>query len=173
MRSALPALAEAEEVPMPLRFAASTPQLGESHAAPTPRRPARHATSDLGPAFFTTARECDESMANDFFRRLSPTLTRKGRPKNWTTLGNDILALPEITLTSMLQTLSSRFEKSIVYTNIGEILLSVNPFKPTGSIGPAVIARYRNEPHDRLPPHIYALMQRAVSYLQDSMSVRL
>ncbi|KAL3893381.1 MAG: hypothetical protein SGPRY_014272 [Prymnesium sp.] len=124
MRSALPVLAEAEEVPMPLRFAASTPHLGESHAAPTPRRPIRHATSDLGPALFTTARECDESMANDFFTRLSPTLTRKGRPKNWITLGNDILALPEITLTSMLQTLSSRFEKSIVYTNIGEILLS-------------------------------------------------
>lgn len=48
----------------------------------------------------------------------------------------------------------------MVYTYVGDIIVSVNPFKNTGCTGAAIRAKYRGGSRSHLPPHIYALVDQ-------------
>ena len=54
---------------------------------------------------------------------------------------NDMIALPTLTKESLLQNLERRFKSEIVYTYVGDIVVSVNPFKNTGSVGKVTALR--------------------------------
>ena len=105
--------------------------------------------------------EAEQALADCFFLRLSPSYTDGGRAKNVLTLDNNVLDLPELTQATLLQSLNARFMRGVIYTNVGDITVSVNPFKPTGSVGPRVLAKYRSGALRELPPHVYGLISRA------------
>ena len=46
----------------------------------------------------------------------------------------------------------------VVYTYVGDIVVSVNPFKNTGCVGKEIRKRYKGGKAASLPPHIYALV---------------
>ena len=48
----------------------------------------------------------------------------------------------------------------MVYTYVGDIVVSVNPFKNTGCVGKSIRAKYRGGQRTHLPPHIYALVDQ-------------
>ena len=48
----------------------------------------------------------------------------------------------------------------MVYTYVGDIVVSVNPFKNTGCVGTNIRAKYRGGQRTHLPPHIYALVDQ-------------
>jgi myosin heavy subunit len=48
-----------------------------------------------------------------------------------------------------------------VYTYVGDIVVSVNPFKNTGCYGKAIRAKFKGGVRRTLPPHIYALVEHA------------
>ena len=73
---------------------------------------------------------------------------------------NDMISLPTLTKDSILENLHQRFKKECVYTYVGDIVVSVNPFKNTGCVGKAIRAKYKNGSHSHLPPHIYALVEQ-------------
>ena len=54
--------------------------------------------------------------------------------------------------------LSSQME--MVYTYVGDIVVSVNPFKNTGCVGEKIRAKYKGGQRSHLPPHIYALVDQ-------------
>lgn len=54
-----------------------------------------------------------------------------------------------------------RFKKDHIYTYIGEVLVSVNPYQELPLYGPEAIARYQGRELYERPPHLYAVANAA------------
>ena len=84
----------------------------------------------------------------------------------------DLIKLVELEDHVLLDTLEERFNAEIVYTYIGDIVISVNPFKETGNADPHVQNRYTSlnlasQLRD-LPPHIFCLVAQAHARMRSS-----
>ncbi|XP_061874821.1 myosin-IIIa-like [Colius striatus] len=73
----------------------------------------------------------------------------------------DLAALAELSEAALLGGLRERFLRQQVYTDIGDILIAVNPFQPLPLYGREVSERYRHHETGALPPHIFAVASRA------------
>ncbi|XP_069736576.1 myosin-IIIb-like [Phaenicophaeus curvirostris] len=73
----------------------------------------------------------------------------------------DLAALPELDEASLLRGLRERFLRQLPYTDIGDILIAMNPFQPLPLYGTDVSERYREPTVGTLPPHIFAVASRA------------
>lgn len=72
----------------------------------------------------------------------------------------DLVLLSRISEEEIVATLERRFKSNDIYTYIGSVLLSVNPFKNiSGLYGPQQIRQYRGRYLYELPPHIYAIAE--------------
>nr|XP_032802960.1 unconventional myosin-Ic-like [Petromyzon marinus] len=70
----------------------------------------------------------------------------------------DLILLEEFSSEeAFLHNISLRFASGLVYTYIGSVLISINPYKDLGLYGPEYINRYQGVHFYELPPHIYAL----------------
>ena len=69
---------------------------------------------------------------------------------------NDMISLPTLTKEAILDNLKKRFKSELVYTYVGDIVISVNPFKNVGNTGKAIRNKYKGGSRTALPPHIYA-----------------
>ena len=56
---------------------------------------------------------------------------------------------------------AERWQFELVYTYVGDIVVSVNPFKNTGCYGKAIRSKFKGGVRRTLPPHIYALVEQA------------
>ncbi|KAF4793146.1 myosin-IIIb-like isoform X1 [Turdus rufiventris] len=75
--------------------------------------------------------------------------------------GGDLAALSELDEAALLAGLRERFLQQRIYTDIGDILVAMNPFQPLPLYGREVSERYRRLQTDALPPHIFAVASRA------------
>ncbi|RLV98232.1 hypothetical protein DV515_00011044 [Chloebia gouldiae] len=73
----------------------------------------------------------------------------------------DLAALAELDEAALLAGLRERFLQQHIYTDIGDILVAMNPFQPLPLYGREVSERYRRLQTDALPPHIFAVASRA------------
>ena len=74
---------------------------------------------------------------------------------------NDMCNMQELTKDSILALLKDRFRKEIVYTYVGDIVVSVNPFKNVGCVGKSIRSRYKKggaQNAQLLMPHVYHLV---------------
>ena len=62
---------------------------------------------------------------------------------------------------SLLFNLKYRYSKDEIYTYTGYILLAVNPYKTLSCYGEAEMRTYRGKSIGVLPPHLYAMADRA------------
>ena len=60
-------------------------------------------------------------------------------------------------VTAFVNNLRKRFHENLIYTYIGPVLISVNPYKPLNIYNDKVVETYRNVNFYELPPHIYAI----------------
>ena len=69
----------------------------------------------------------------------------------------DLTSLSQVNDATILNCSRIRFEKSLIYTSIGAVLMAINPFeKIDGLYGSANIARYHwNSDDAAVSPHIY------------------
>ncbi|CEP03515.1 IQ calmodulin-binding motif [Plasmodiophora brassicae] len=81
---------------------------------------------------------------------------------------SDLVLLTTIDENNILSTLKSRHASNEIYTYIGSVLLSVNPFKQLSLYGDAYISKYRGRYMYELPPHIYALAEDAINALRNN-----
>merc|ERR1712137_86083 len=64
--------------------------------------------------------------------------------------------------------LGARFDRELIYTAIGEVLVSMNPYKYLPITGEEHISMYRNSAgQGQQPPHVFALAERAYRRLVD------
>ncbi|XP_047908233.2 myosin-IIIb-like isoform X1 [Anser cygnoides] len=73
----------------------------------------------------------------------------------------NLAALSELDEASLLRGLRERFLRQQVYTDVGDILIALNPFQPLQLYGREVSEQYRCHDEGSLPPHIFAVADRA------------
>ncbi len=82
------------------------------------------------------------------------------------TATDDLVAMEEPSIENVLQCLKERYRKSIVYTNIGHCLISINPYEwIPGLYDKTRAALYENasggETGKKLPPHVFGIAANA------------
>ena len=95
------------------------------------------------------------------------TIAKPVNPKNLDGVG-DNTQLMHLHEPSLLFNLRFRYSKDLIYTYTGYILIAVNPYKALTCYGDQEMASYRGKSIGVLPPHLYAMADRAYR----SMKVR-
>ncbi|XP_064007807.1 myosin XVB [Pogoniulus pusillus] len=80
----------------------------------------------------------------------------------------DLTRLEEICESSVLLCLKRRFHLNLIYTYIGQILISVNPFKDLSIYSEDVATQYHQGTLSNNAPHIFAIAEMAYSLSQSS-----
>uniref|UniRef100_A0A8B9CLF2 Unconventional myosin-Ia n=1 Tax=Anser brachyrhynchus TaxID=132585 RepID=A0A8B9CLF2_9AVES len=79
----------------------------------------------------------------------------------------DLVLLDPLTEESLLRTLQERFRRSDIYTYIGDVVISVNPYRPLPIYTPEKVQEYHNCNFFAVKPHIYAIADDAYRSLRD------
>ncbi|XP_060803099.1 unconventional myosin ID isoform X2 [Amyelois transitella] len=69
----------------------------------------------------------------------------------------DFVLLDNLTTDNFVENLHLRFKHNKIYTYIGEVLVSVNPYKTLDIYGAQQMAEYRGREMFEVPPHVYAV----------------
>ena len=78
---------------------------------------------------------------------------------------NDLVQMDQVIEPTVMHNLKIRFEQSKIYTSIGNILVSVNPFKMLPLYTPAVMDMYAKKGSRQLAPHVYSIASDAYNKL--------
>ncbi|XP_029444060.1 unconventional myosin-Ig isoform X2 [Rhinatrema bivittatum] len=73
----------------------------------------------------------------------------------------DFVLLDSITMEDFMANLKLRFEKGRIYTYIGEVVVSVNPYRLMDLYGKDMIEHYQGRELYERPPHLYAIADAA------------
>ncbi|XP_053554567.1 unconventional myosin-Ib isoform X3 [Bombina bombina] len=79
----------------------------------------------------------------------------------------DMVLLEPLNEESFINNLKIRFDHNEIYTYIGSVVISVNPYRPLPIYTPDKVEEYRNRNFYELSPHIYALSDEAYRSLRD------
>jgi len=79
---------------------------------------------------------------------------------------DDMTKLDQLHQAIILHNIRQRFNAGIIYTYIGPMIISVNPYRLIPSLGSELIPKYQSDSED-LPPHLYAIAQRAYKTFLD------
>eukprot|EP00941_MAST-03F_sp_MAST-3F-sp1_P001713 g1713.t1 len=74
---------------------------------------------------------------------------------------DDMVMLPKLNEKSVVRNLTQRHKNDVIYTYIGNVLISVNPFKWITMYDDHHINRYRGKQLVDAPPHIFAIAESA------------
>ncbi|KAL6099434.1 myo1g [Pungitius sinensis] len=74
---------------------------------------------------------------------------------------SDFVLLDEVTMEQFMENLKLRFQKGRIYTYIGEVVVSVNPYRQMEIYGKDTIDAYRGRELYENPPHLYAVSDAA------------
>ncbi|XP_004466213.2 unconventional myosin-Ia [Dasypus novemcinctus] len=79
----------------------------------------------------------------------------------------DLVLLEPLAQESLIKNLQLRYENKEIYTYIGDVVISVNPYQQLPIYGPEFIAKYQDYTFYELKPHIYALANLAYQSLKE------
>ncbi|NWY64976.1 MYO1A protein, partial [Erithacus rubecula] len=79
----------------------------------------------------------------------------------------DLVLLDPLTEESLVQTLQERFRRHDIYTYIGNVVISVNPYQALPIYTPEKVEEYHNCSFFAVKPHIYAIADDAYRSLRD------
>ncbi|KAJ0396718.1 hypothetical protein P43SY_003719 [Pythium insidiosum] len=78
----------------------------------------------------------------------------------------DILQMSDLSEQSLLENLRRRYDKDLIYTYVGPILIAINPYKDLGNTySEATMTEYYSKSLGMLPPHVFALTDHAYTQL--------
>ncbi|XP_012934852.1 unconventional myosin-Id [Aplysia californica] len=73
----------------------------------------------------------------------------------------DFVLLHELSLDAFMDNLKHRFNKGKIYTYIGEVVVSVNPYRSMDIYNNSFVQQYKDREIYERPPHIFALADNA------------
>ncbi|KAF0301962.1 Myosin-IA [Amphibalanus amphitrite] len=73
----------------------------------------------------------------------------------------DFVLLDQINIDSFMENLQVRFNAGKIYTYIGEVCVSVNPYRTINIYGPDVVNQYKGREIFERPPHVFAIADAA------------
>ena len=73
----------------------------------------------------------------------------------------DFVLLDQVSMEQFMSNLKLRFEREKIYTYIGEVVVSVNPYKTLDIYNKEQVAEYKGREIYERPPHIFALADAA------------
>uniref|UniRef100_A0A803TCR7 Unconventional myosin-Ia n=1 Tax=Anolis carolinensis TaxID=28377 RepID=A0A803TCR7_ANOCA len=79
----------------------------------------------------------------------------------------DLVLLDPLTEDTVMQNLEKRFHQKDIYTYIGNVVISVNPYEPLSIYSEEKVEEYRNCNFFAVKPHIYAIADDAYRSLRD------
>lgn len=79
----------------------------------------------------------------------------------------DMVLLDPLTEDSLIENIRRRYNSGEIYTYIGAVVVSVNPYRPLGIYTPEYISEYRSRTMFELPPHIFAVTDEAYRSMRD------
>ncbi|XP_060909743.1 unconventional myosin-Ib isoform X4 [Labrus mixtus] len=79
----------------------------------------------------------------------------------------DMVLLEPLSEDSFIENLRNRFDHNEIYTYIGSVVISMNPYRSLPIFTPDKVEEYRNRNFYELSPHIYALADEAYRSLRD------
>lgn len=134
----------------PPREAPSSPRSSPRPLPPSPR-PAQSPRPLLGVDIFSPTFKVFEGEDGDYDDMIKMNEVDFSCPVlDFYLLGG------QLTVQSILQNLAKRFARDQIYTNIGDIVISVNPYKPlAGLYTSAVMQKYALG--DRKTPHVFSV----------------
>ncbi|KAK2817299.1 hypothetical protein Q5P01_025490 [Channa striata] len=94
--------------------------------------------------------------------------TTSHRPKRWAEGMEDMTQLPELNETTVLMNLKKRYDQELVYTYIGSILVSVNPYKLLNIYGTDMVLQYEGRSLTDNPPHLFAIANLSYTTMMDA-----
>ncbi|XP_030916920.1 unconventional myosin-XV [Geospiza fortis] len=80
----------------------------------------------------------------------------------------DMTQLEDLQEAAVLSNLRTRFERQLVYTYIGSILVSVNPYRLYNIYGKEQVRQYEGRALGENPPHLFAIANVAYSKVMDA-----
>ncbi|XP_029006805.1 unconventional myosin-XV [Betta splendens] len=94
--------------------------------------------------------------------------TTSHRVKRWAEGMEDMTQLPELNETTVLMNLKKRYDQDLLYTYIGSILMSVNPYKLLNIYGTDMVLQYEGRSLSDNPPHLFAIANLSYSTMMDA-----
>uniref|UniRef100_A0A8C6XRI0 Unconventional myosin-Ia n=1 Tax=Naja naja TaxID=35670 RepID=A0A8C6XRI0_NAJNA len=79
----------------------------------------------------------------------------------------DLVLLEPLTEDTLMQNLKKRFEHQEIYTYIGNVVISLNPYQPLPIYSAETVEEYRNCNFFAVKPHIYAIADDAYHSLKN------
>ncbi|RZF45162.1 hypothetical protein LSTR_LSTR007125 [Laodelphax striatellus] len=73
----------------------------------------------------------------------------------------DFVLLDEISMEKFMHNLRNRFQAGLIYTYIGEVCISVNPYRQLNIYGQDNVTKYKGREMFENPPHVYAIADSA------------
>ena len=74
---------------------------------------------------------------------------------------DDMVSMNDLNEQTILHNLRLRFQKNMIYTNVGAILVAVNPFKLLPIYTPEWLDKYKQAGSRGQPPHVYGVADDA------------
>ncbi|KAF7724587.1 class II myosin [Apophysomyces ossiformis] len=78
---------------------------------------------------------------------------------------SDMTLLTKITNEAINENLMKRWQNAEIYTYIGHVLISVNPFRDLGIYTDAVLSSYRGKNLLEMPPHVFAIAESSYHHM--------
>ncbi|XP_028821776.1 unconventional myosin-XV-like, partial [Denticeps clupeoides] len=80
----------------------------------------------------------------------------------------DMTQMEELSEAAVLMNLRTRYERDLIYTYIGRILVSVNPYKLLNIYGTETVLQYEGHGLGENPPHLFAIANISYTTMMDS-----
>jgi len=74
---------------------------------------------------------------------------------------SDLTLISKVSNEAINENLKKRFENGEIYTYIGHVLVSVNPFRDLGIYTDQVLESYKGKNRLEVPPHVFAIAESA------------
>lgn len=98
--------------------------------------------------------ETEDGAQHSVSKKEYPTLERM----SWLQLRflhKDLVMLDQMSSGLIIHSLRERFKQNEIYTNVGTILISLNPYKSLPLYTPQVLNEYINRGGKKLAPHVF------------------